>query len=224
MDPRKSPFPGMDPYLEAKWPEVHATLIVYARNQLNPQLPDDLQTNIEPTLAVCVDDDFSHAVRHLEIVDASGRVITVIELLSPWNKTEQRAQERYRRKQADYLAAGRNLVEIDLVRQGEYVPGVPELEVPKVIRTTCMICVYRGVQPNRIEVYPAPLRERLPNIPVPLRPGEQNAVLQLQPLVDDCYRDGRYYRTNYQHDPQPPLSPDDARWLDALLRKQGLRA
>ena len=37
-----SPFPGMDPYLESKWPEVHARLIVYAANQLNAQLPEDL--------------------------------------------------------------------------------------------------------------------------------------------------------------------------------------
>jgi hypothetical protein len=43
----KSRFPGMDPFLESRWPEVHASLIVYARNQINPQLPSDLQANIE---------------------------------------------------------------------------------------------------------------------------------------------------------------------------------
>lgn len=48
----KSPFPGMDPYLESRWPEVHASLIVYARNQINQQLPNDLQANIEENLAV----------------------------------------------------------------------------------------------------------------------------------------------------------------------------
>ena len=46
----KSPFPGMDPFLEPKWPEVHASLIVYARNQLNSLLPTDLQANIEENL------------------------------------------------------------------------------------------------------------------------------------------------------------------------------
>jgi len=27
----KSPFPGMDPYLEEHWTDVHSTLVVYAR-------------------------------------------------------------------------------------------------------------------------------------------------------------------------------------------------
>jgi Protein of unknown function (DUF4058) len=34
----KSPFPGMDPYLEATWPDVHAAMIGYARSQLVPLL------------------------------------------------------------------------------------------------------------------------------------------------------------------------------------------
>ncbi len=55
----KSPFPGMDPYLETLWSEVHAGLIVYARNQINAQLPIDLQANIEENLAVYKDDDRS---------------------------------------------------------------------------------------------------------------------------------------------------------------------
>lgn len=46
----------MDPYLESLWPEVHARLIVYASNQLNAQLPKDLQANIAENLAVYKDD------------------------------------------------------------------------------------------------------------------------------------------------------------------------
>ncbi len=35
-----SPFPGMDPYLEARdlWPDVHASMITYIREALQPQL------------------------------------------------------------------------------------------------------------------------------------------------------------------------------------------
>jgi hypothetical protein len=43
----RSPFPGMDPYLEASWRDVHASLIVYLRNQLQPQLPDGLRARVE---------------------------------------------------------------------------------------------------------------------------------------------------------------------------------
>ena len=38
----KSPFPGMDPHLEAHWRDVHARLILYACDQLEPQLPPAL--------------------------------------------------------------------------------------------------------------------------------------------------------------------------------------
>ena len=34
----RSPFPGMDPYLEDRWRDVHSSLVLYARNQLQPQV------------------------------------------------------------------------------------------------------------------------------------------------------------------------------------------
>ena len=37
-----SPFPGMDPYLERYWRDVHASLLIYARDQLEDQLPNNL--------------------------------------------------------------------------------------------------------------------------------------------------------------------------------------
>ena len=43
----KSPFPGMDPYLEQHWRDVHHVLITYARDQLRPTLPRDLRPRIE---------------------------------------------------------------------------------------------------------------------------------------------------------------------------------
>ena len=37
----RSPFPGMDPYLEAPdlWPDVHLTLIIAMRAVLNASMP-----------------------------------------------------------------------------------------------------------------------------------------------------------------------------------------
>ena len=52
----RSPFPGMDPYLERYWGDIHTSLVVYARNQLNAQLPDDLQARVLESLAVAIDD------------------------------------------------------------------------------------------------------------------------------------------------------------------------
>jgi len=230
----RSPFPGMDPFLESRWPEVHASLIVYSRNQINSHLPDDLQANIEENLAVYAEDYSGksirpdvhvadpfratssavvstavlaepmvvrrplHPTRHVEITTSDGRLITAIEFISPWNKVGTRAREQYARKQLDYLDAGINLVEIDLVRQGSYVLAASLVEVPESRRTPYMICVYRNTMPDQFELYRAPLQEPLPNIPIPLRPSERDVVLELQPLIDECYRDGRYHRIDYR--------------------------
>jgi len=50
--PMNSPFPGMDPYLEASWRDVHATLIVYFKDHLQPQLSGDLRARVEERLVV----------------------------------------------------------------------------------------------------------------------------------------------------------------------------
>jgi hypothetical protein len=261
----KSPFPGMDPYLEAHWGDVHARLMVYASNQLNAQLPNDLQARVEEGVAVSEDDlavrtvypdvqiveqpgpwageggaaavavaepyvvkveDQPRTLRRLEIVDASsgGRVVTVIEILSPANKVGSAGQLTYIRKQRELVDAGVNLVEIDLIRAGNYVLSLPEDRLPSVCRTPYLICVRRAERPNLAELYPLPLRQTLPNIPVPLRPSDKDVVLRIQELVDDCYRDGRYGRLlDYRADPVPRLAESDARWLNVVLRDKGLR-
>ena len=42
-----SPFPGMDPYLEAHWRDVHARLIIYASDALQGVLPHPLRARVE---------------------------------------------------------------------------------------------------------------------------------------------------------------------------------
>lgn len=69
----RSPFPGMDPYLEAHWGDVHARLIVYASNQLNAQLPDDLQARVEESLAVLQADEPARTLYpDVSVVEESG--------------------------------------------------------------------------------------------------------------------------------------------------------
>src|SRR5262249_25798448 len=48
----KSPFPGMDPYLEQSWRDVHAALIIYSRDQLQSQLPGDLYARVEERIVL----------------------------------------------------------------------------------------------------------------------------------------------------------------------------
>src|SRR4051812_24486156 len=42
-----SPFPGMDPYLESHWRDVHASLIIYIRDALQDSLPAELRARVE---------------------------------------------------------------------------------------------------------------------------------------------------------------------------------
>lgn len=47
-----SPFPGMDPYLEAHWLDVHTALVAAARRALNERLPEDLIARAEERVAI----------------------------------------------------------------------------------------------------------------------------------------------------------------------------
>ena len=57
-------------------------------------------------------------------------------------------------------------------------------------------------------------------IGVPLRPGDADVPVALQPLIDQCYRRGRYDDLNYDADLDPPLSPDLAAWVKEVLRDE----
>ncbi|HYE16865.1 MAG TPA: DUF4058 family protein, partial [Tepidisphaeraceae bacterium] len=51
-----SPFPGMDPYLEPHWRDVHAALIAETRRVLNRTLPAGLVARVEERVAIESDD------------------------------------------------------------------------------------------------------------------------------------------------------------------------
>lgn len=58
----RSPFPGMDPYLERHWRDVHTSLVKDARDALNRQLPDDLVASAEERVAIEGDEADERAV------------------------------------------------------------------------------------------------------------------------------------------------------------------
>lgn len=65
----------------------------------------------------------SRQFNYREIVDTSGnRVITVIEILSPSNKFPGEDRKRYESKRKRIFRTGTNLIEIDLLRDGEPMP------------------------------------------------------------------------------------------------------
>jgi hypothetical protein len=216
----------MDPYLEARWGDMHASLTSYAREQIVPQLPADLYALIEEYLAVETKLSEPQTLRDILIYDreSGDRLVTVIEFLSPANKEGEDGRQMYRRKQQDFLEGGVNVVEIDLIREGGYVLIPPELSLPPDRRRPYRISVVRRWKRIQAEVYRIPLRERLPAIRIPLRAADPDAWLDLQPVLEKCYEIGRYARhIDYRGQPRPPLSPDDAAWADQLLKEKGLR-
>jgi hypothetical protein len=52
----KSPFPGMDPYLEEHWRDVHHSFLTYARDDLQEHLPGALRARLEERVFVEPDD------------------------------------------------------------------------------------------------------------------------------------------------------------------------
>jgi hypothetical protein len=187
--------------------------------------PAEWEESVTVAESLLVSVELPQANRNIIIVDSGSgnRVVTAIEFLSPSNKIPGPGRERYLRKQQDYLDGGVNLVEVDLIRAGIFTLAVPAWSINERFRTDYQVCVRRATALDKAEVYRAPLRERLPTIRIPLRPKDRDVTLNLQELIDQCYRRGRYWAIDYHPDPVPMFSQPDALWADELLRAAGLR-
>lgn len=170
----------------------------------------------EPVIVRLPDDPIVETALH--ITDLTGAtLITAVEVLSASNKLPGPDRRQYLRKRDEYLAGGANTVEIDLYRGGDRtVPGLDDL-LPQDRQSPYLAIVRRANRLDQWEFYPLPLRTRLPAFPLPLRPADDYVLIDLQPLVDRAYANGRY-PIDYSRDPDPPLDGDDAGWAIDLLR------
>jgi len=155
--------------------------------------------------------------RYLRVVDnAQRRIVTVIEMLSPANKTAHGNGEAYRFKRGEYLASGINLVEIDLLRAGVR----PPLGDPPPPMADYYVLLSRAVERPKVGIWPFALRDPLPRIPVPLDPGVPEPWLDLRTALDRAYDEGRYARQlDYSQPPDLPLREPDATWARDLLAR-----
>ena len=201
-------------------PDVHISELKEPQQSVLADPPDDSGISVAEPVVIVLEPDVH---RWVEIRDKAGRLITVIEVLSPTNKSDT-GQVDYRRRQHTYISGGVNLVEIDLLRGGECVLSLPNENIPDRCRTPYSVCIYRASEPGQREFYPIALRQRLPAIRLPLRPTDRDAVLELQPLIEQVYERGRYETLNYDRDLDPPLSEPDRIWVDEVLRTSGLRS
>ena len=150
----------------------------------------------------------------IEIRDRESReLVTVIEVLSPTNKSRSRGSDRdqYLAKRQSILDSPAHLVEIDLLR------GSPRMPVANLPACDYVVMVSRTEERPDVGLWPFMLRERLPEIPIPLRRGDPDAVLDLQPLLNSVYDAAGYHYYIYGGAPSPPLQAEDAKWAEEII-------
>ena len=262
----RSPFPGMDPYLERYRGDVHSSMVTFAKVAIQRQLGGDLIARSEDRVYIDDEDSLRRQIRipdvrvvqqgiadipfqpasgvaiaeptvlevegdevaesFVQILDTAdgNRVVTVIEFLSPSNKTDTAGRASYRAKQDECLEARTSLVEVDLTRAGQRRLLMDMLSLPAGRRGEYMVSVWRAYTGKfgRREGYGLALRDRLPGVRIPLRKGDPDVILDLQSLVDQAYEAGAYGRAlDYARPLDVPLEADDAAWADGLLRAAG---
>jgi hypothetical protein len=134
-----------------------------------------------------------------------------VELLSPSNKQPGPDRVQYLAKRAEILAVSAHFVEIDLLRCGRPMPDTDRPEC------TYSVLVSRAEERPVAGFWPIDLRQPLPIIPIPLRDGTPDAVIDLQQILRLVYDRGTYAEEIYEDNPDPPLSVEDADWARTLL-------
>ena len=167
----------------------------------------------------------------LEIRRRRGKevqIVTSIEVLSPSNKkTGNPGRAKFLVKQRETLGSETHLVEIDLLRGGMHSLAVPrDLVKAQAGPFDYLVSIHRFDRPKDFLVYPIALPDRLPEIAVPLLPGDPDVPLDLQTVFDRSYDFGPYQREiEYSKDPVVPrLRPEQAEWAAAVLKSRRRRA
>lgn len=160
---------------------------------------------------------------HIEIrAGKDGRVVTIIDVLSPANKVvASGVRNAYLDKRNRWLNSSTHFVEIDLLRGGTRIspPGV-------ILRPTDYRIIISPVEKRPMAdhwfVY---LHRPLPTIPIPLAEGDEPASLELKEVFSEVYDRARYdLQIDYGADPPPPeLAATDKEWLNDLLVEKGKR-
>jgi hypothetical protein len=205
-----SPFPGMNPYLEAPalWSEVHSWMIVELARLLNAKIVPKYRAAVEKRVYAGLSIE-----RYLEVREvATGEVVTVIEVLSPKNKRTGEGREQYLNKRQKLLSSRSHLVEIDLLRGGEPMP----MKSP--VSSDYRVLVSRVEQRSMAELYPFNLRDPLPCFPLPLRAGDVEPVIDLNTLMQIVYEAATLdLAIDYSQPLSPALSAEDWQWINEIL-------
>ena len=227
-----SPFPGMDPYLEDSklWAPFQHQILACLYQLLLPGLVDRYRARVgtraytsEMALFTSIVRE-EHSEEFIEVRNRTdGRLVTLVEVVSPANKTTPTGRAAYLDKRRDTLAQRAGVVEIDLVLQGKPTlnysrEGLPDYDFA--------VTVTRATAPDRYEIYTSTMQKRLPKFKVPLAADDRDALLDLQTAFNRAYDLGNFRaQIDYKGSPPPDvaLSCANAEFLDQSLKAQKLR-
>lgn len=148
----------------------------------------------------------------------TGKLITVLELLSPVNKLHKQGREEYERKRGYVFRSWTNLVELDLLRAGDPMPVVGAQ-----VQSDYRLLVSRGIQRPRALLIVFTLRQPIPTFTLPLLPGDDEPEVVLNRILHALYQRARFdLRLDYTQPPLPPLVEADAAWAQELITARGL--
>lgn len=225
-----SPFAGMDPYLEDEklWSGFQHQLVHGLYQLLLPGLMDRYRARVCQRAYATEQALFTSVMRQeqqesfIEVRQRSdGRLITLLDVASPANKTTPQGRAAYLQKRKEAQNCHASLVEIDLVLQGlpllEYSrDGLPDWDYA--------VTVTRSAKPDQYEVYTSTLEKPLPRFRLPLAPDDRDTVVDLQGAFNRAFDQGGFLeKIDYQRDPSTTLELADRDYLDQRLRKQKLR-
>ena len=134
--------------------------------------------------------------KFLEIRHGFGednRVVTVIEVLSPANKaTGSQGRRDYIEKQRQLAHSDMNLVEIDLLQSGSHTVLVPLEKLPAKSHWDFIVSLHRVEDRLRCDYWLNKIGAPLPEIQIPLLPGDPDIVFDLEAAYRRAFDSGRY--------------------------------
>ena len=148
----------------------------------------------------------------IEIRDRETReVITVIELLSPTNKTPGSDREQYLGKRSVLLASNTHVVEIDLLRGGERAP------VRDMPACDYVVMVSRSYERPRVELWPLCPIGPAADDPGPTSAGRCRRDARPEEPFGRAVRRRRLRRLHLPNPPVPPLETKEKVWAKQFL-------
>ena len=165
-----------------------------------------------------------HSEDFLEIRSrADGRLVTLVEVVCPANKTTPAGREAYLNARSHAARQKAAIVEIDLLTQGTPTLDYSRDGLPDHHYT---VTVTRGPTPDRYEIYTATVKKRLPKFKLPLGPDDRDTVLDLQLAVVRAF-DQAVFRDQIDYSgplPREAVFDDAAReWMTACLEQHNGR-